>query len=35
MTELHLSLDVDDLDYAVEFFEHIQDAYASMRRDEF
>ena len=34
MTEYHLSIFIDDFDFAVEYFEHLQDAYADMRLDE-
>ena len=34
MPELHLSLYIDDLDFVAEYFEHVQDACASMRQDE-
>lgn len=34
MPELHLSIFIDDFDFAAEYFEHLQDAYASMRQDE-
>ena len=34
MNECHLSIFIDDFDFAAEYFEHVQDAYASMRLDE-